>query len=117
MKQFIRQRLKTNEGILFVIFLTAFILMSILSPGRFLSRGNLQSMAYQLPEFGILALSMMLVIVSGGINLSLTYLATLSMIVGGLVMAVVNDLRQNRRLEFVNRSKRLILEPPKGGCC
>jgi simple sugar transport system permease protein len=87
MKQFIQQRLKTNEGILFILFLAAFILMSILSPGRFLSRGNLQSMAYQLPEFGILALSMMLVIVSGGINLSLTYLATLSMIVGGLAMA------------------------------
>jgi simple sugar transport system permease protein len=89
MKQFIQQRLKTNEGILFVIFLAAFILMSILSPGRFLSRGNLQSMAYQLPEFGILALSMMLVIVSGGINLSLTFLATLSMIAGGLVMAEI----------------------------
>jgi simple sugar transport system permease protein len=91
MKQFIQQRLKTslktNEGILFVIFLAVFILMSVLSPGRFLSRGNLQSMAYQLPEFGILTLSMMLVIVSGGINLSLTYMATLSMIVGGMVMA------------------------------
>jgi simple sugar transport system permease protein len=89
MKQFIRQRLKTNEGILFVIFLAAFILMSILSPGRFLSRGNLQSMAYQLPEFGILALSMMLVIVSGGINLSITFTATLAMIVGGLAMAAI----------------------------
>jgi simple sugar transport system permease protein len=93
MKQFIQQRLKTllktNEGILFVIFLAAFLLMSILSPGRFLSRGNLQSMAYQLPEFGILALSMMLVIVSGGINLSLIYLATLSMIIGGLVMVAI----------------------------
>ncbi|MDR2021541.1 MAG: ABC transporter permease [Treponema sp.] len=87
MKQAITQRLKTNEGILFVLFIAAFALMSILSPGRFLSRGNLQSMAYQLPEFGILALSMMLVIVSGGINLSLTFMATLSMIVGGLVMA------------------------------
>jgi simple sugar transport system permease protein len=89
MKQFIQQRLKTNEGILFVIFVAAFILMSILSPGRFLSRGNLQSMAYQLPEFGILALSMMLVIVSGGINLSLTYLATLAMICGGMAMAAI----------------------------
>jgi simple sugar transport system permease protein len=89
MKQAIQQRLKTNEGILFVIFIAAFILMSVLSPGRFLSRGNLQSMAFQLPEFGILALSMMLVIVSGGINLSLTYLATLSMIVGGLAMAAI----------------------------
>jgi simple sugar transport system permease protein len=89
MKQFIQQRLKTNEGILFVIFIAAFILMSILSPGRFLSKGNLQSMAYQLPEFGILALSMMLVIVSGGINLSVTFTATLAMIVGGLAMAAV----------------------------
>jgi simple sugar transport system permease protein len=91
MKQPILQKLKTNEGILFVIFIAAFILMSILSPGRFLSRGNLQSMAYQLPEFGILALSMMLVIVSGGINLSLTYTATLSMIVGGLAMASITQ--------------------------
>jgi simple sugar transport system permease protein len=89
MKQAIIHRLKTNEGILFVIFIAAFILMSILSPGRFLSRGNLQSMAYQLPEFGILALSMMLVIVSGGINLSLTYTSTLAMIVGGLAMAAI----------------------------
>jgi simple sugar transport system permease protein len=89
MKQAVLQKLRTNEGILFVIFIMTFILMSILSPGRFLSRGNLQSMAYQLPEFGILALSMMLVIVSGGINLSLTYSATLSMIVGGLAMAAI----------------------------
>jgi simple sugar transport system permease protein len=91
MKQAILQKLKTNEGILFVIFIAAFILMSALSPGRFLSRGNLLSMAYQLPEFGILSLSMMLVIVSGGINLSLTYMATLSMIVGGLAMASITQ--------------------------
>ncbi|MDR2552101.1 MAG: ABC transporter permease [Treponema sp.] len=89
MKRSISRNLKSSEGILFIIFVAAFILMSILSPGRFLSRGNLQSMAYQLPEFGILALSMMLVIVSGGINLSLTYMATLSMIVGGLAMAAI----------------------------
>ncbi|MDR0722327.1 MAG: ABC transporter permease [Treponema sp.] len=85
----VKSLLKTNEGILFVIFILVFILMTILSPGRFLSRGNLQSMAYQLPEFGILTLSMMLVIISGGINLSLTYMATLSMIVGGLAMASI----------------------------
>ena len=85
----LRAALKTNESILFIVFVLVFILMSILSPDRFLSRGNIQSMAYQLPEFGILALSMMLVIVSGGINLSLTYTATLSMIVGGLAMATL----------------------------
>ncbi|MDR2493765.1 MAG: ABC transporter permease [Spirochaetaceae bacterium] len=81
--------LKTNEGILFALFIVVFTLMAILSPGRFLSRGNLQSMAYQLPEFGILALSMTLVIVAGGINLSLTFSATLSMIIGGVAMAAV----------------------------
>jgi ribose/xylose/arabinose/galactoside ABC-type transport system permease subunit len=61
--------------------------MSILSPGRFLSAYNLQSMAYQLPEFGIFALAMMVTIVSGGINLSITYTASLATIIGGLVMS------------------------------
>ena len=87
MKQAIVQKLKTNEGILFFIFIAAFVLMSFLSPGRFFRLYNLQSMAYQLPEFGILALSMTMVIVSGGINLSLVFTATLSMIIGGFVMA------------------------------
>ena len=44
-------------------------------------------MAYQIPEFGILALSMMLVIMTGGMNLSLTFSAALGMIIGGLVMS------------------------------
>ncbi len=87
MKSKIKSAAASKEGILFGIFLIIFILMSLLSPGQFLRLYNLQSMAYQLPEFGILALSMMLVVVTGGINLSLTYTATLSMIVGGLVMA------------------------------
>lgn len=87
MKSRFKKIIASKEGILFSIFIFIFILMSLLSPGQFLSLYNLQSMAYQLPEFGILALSMMLVVVTGGINLSLTYTATLSMIVGGLVMA------------------------------
>ncbi len=63
--------------------------MTILSPRRFLSNYNLQSLAYQLPEFGILSLSMMLIIITGGINLSLTFSATLAMIVGGLAMSTL----------------------------
>jgi hypothetical protein len=31
------------------------------------------------------------------------------------VLLIVTNLRQSRRLEFVNRSKRLKLAPPKGG--
>lgn len=89
MKMQLKKLTGTKEGVLIIIFLLLFILMSLISPGRFLSINNLQSMAYQLPEFGILALSMMLVIISGGINLSLTYTATLSMIIGGLAMSSV----------------------------
>ncbi|MGO8694728.1 MAG: ABC transporter permease [Rectinemataceae bacterium] len=48
-------------------------------------------MAYQLPEFGILAIAMMVVIVSGGINLSITFTATLSSIVGGVVIVAMNQ--------------------------
>ena len=87
MKDNLKRLLKSKEAILFVIFLVIFAFMSILSPDRFLKLYNLQSMAYQLPEFGILALSMMIVIVTGGINLSVTYTATLSMIVGGFFMS------------------------------
>lgn len=78
---------KSTEGVLFIIFLLIFGLMSILSPGKFLSGYNLQSMAYQLPEFGLFALAMMMVIMTGGINLSLTFTSTLGMICGGIFMA------------------------------
>jgi ribose/xylose/arabinose/galactoside ABC-type transport system permease subunit len=48
-------------------------------------------MAFQLPEFGILAIAMMVVIVSGGINLSITYTATLSSIVGAVAIVAMNQ--------------------------
>ena len=72
MKNQLRGALGSKGALLLLTFLVVFALMSILSPRRFLSLYNLQSMAYQLPEFGILALSMMVVIVTGGINLSVT---------------------------------------------
>jgi ribose/xylose/arabinose/galactoside ABC-type transport system permease subunit len=78
---------KNKEAALFLIMVGMFILMSILSPTTFLTWRNIQSMAYQLPEFGILSIAMMMVIVSGGINLSITFTAALSSIVGGLVLS------------------------------
>ena len=54
-----------------MIFIAIFILMAVLSP-RFLSTYNLQTMAFQLPEFGLIALGMMIAIHTGGINLSIT---------------------------------------------
>lgn len=83
----IRNITKSTEGVLFIIFLIIFGLMTILSPGKFLTIFNLQSMAYQLPEFGLFSLAMMMVIMTGGINLSLTFTSTLGMICGGIFMA------------------------------
>lgn len=83
--------IKRKEFVLFVIFILVFALMSVLSPGQFLSAGNIQSMAFQLPEFGILAIAMMSAIVSGGINLSITYTATLSSVIGAVIMVAMNQ--------------------------
>lgn len=63
-----------------------FILMSILSPGQFLRIENLQSMAFQLPELGLLSLAMMITMLTGGIDLSIIATANLTGIVTALIL-------------------------------
>lgn len=60
-----------NYILLGVILGIACIVSTVLDPSRFLSFANLQSMAFQLPELGILSLGMMIAILTGGINLSI----------------------------------------------
>ncbi len=79
--------LANNNIFLFFVAFILFILMATISPDRFLSIANLQSMAYQIPEFGLLSLSMTLIIFTGGINLSLVFSAVLPMIFGGLILS------------------------------
>ncbi|SMQ63496.1 monosaccharide ABC transporter membrane protein, CUT2 family [Bacillus sp. OV166] len=67
----------SKENILGLIALGLFILMGISVPG-FFSSNNLNNMMFQLPEFGLIALAMMVVIITGGIDLSMTYTAALS---------------------------------------
>jgi len=67
----------SKESTLGIIAVTTIILMALISPG-FLSSNNIDSMMFQLPEFGLLSLAMMVVIITGGIDLSITYLAALS---------------------------------------
>lgn len=69
-------------GVILVILMGMF---SIMLPGRFLHPNNLQSMAFQLPELGILALAMMVTMLTGGINLSIISSANLS----GIIMALI----------------------------
>ncbi|MBT2725833.1 ABC transporter permease [Bacillus sp. ISL-75] len=67
----------SKESVLGLIALVLIIGMSLIAPG-FLSQQNINNMLFQIPEFGLIALAMMVVIVTGGINLSITYSAALS---------------------------------------
>ena len=53
--------------------------------GNFLSATTFTSIAFQLPELGLLTLAMLMPIISGGFNLAITFTANLS----GLAMAAV----------------------------
>jgi simple sugar transport system permease protein len=72
--------------ILFIIMIVAFSVMSLLNPTRFMRLGNFQSMAFQMPELGILSLAMMITILSGGINLAIIATANLSGIITALIL-------------------------------
>ncbi|MCD6123134.1 MAG: ABC transporter permease [Spirochaetales bacterium] len=63
-----------------------FVLMSLLIPGQFLRIANLQSMAFQLPELGLLSLAMMITMLTGGIDLSIIATANLTGIVTALIL-------------------------------
>jgi simple sugar transport system permease protein len=76
----------SKENILGLIAAGLFVLMSFSVPG-FFSSNNLNNMMFQLPEFGLIALAMMVVIVTGGIDLSITYTAALS----GVTIALVSS--------------------------
>lgn len=71
---------------LFIIALVIFIAFSLLLPGKFLTVRNMQSMAVQLPEFGILAFAIMITMLTGGIDLSIVGAANLSAIVAAMLL-------------------------------
>lgn len=76
---------------LLVIAVFVFGLMSVLSPDRFLSTQNLTSMAFQFPEFAILALAMTIAMMTGGIDLSVVGVANLSAVVAALILTQFSD--------------------------
>lgn len=88
----------SKERILLIVFALVFIALSFLSPDKFLTVTNIRSMAFQLPEFGILALAMMVPILTGGINLSLVTTATLGGVVSATVMASLYKQNWNETL-------------------
>jgi simple sugar transport system permease protein len=68
------------------LILIAAIVFTSLAPARFLSGDSLRSIAFQMPELGILALAMMIPLMSGGLNLAIIATANLSALVMAAIM-------------------------------
>jgi len=71
---------------LFGIALVIFIGFSLLLPDKFFTVRNMQSMAVQFPEFGLLAFAILITMLTGGIDLSIVGAANLSAIVAALII-------------------------------
>ena len=81
-------KLGTSDNLtLFIIMIGTITVMSIFLPEKFLRLVNFQSMASQFPEYGLLALGIMLAMITGGIDLSVVSIANLSGVVGAMVLA------------------------------
>ena len=72
---------------LFCAFALVLILMAILVPDKFFTVRNFQSMATQFPELGFLTIGAALVLITGGIDLSVCGTAVLSGIVAARILA------------------------------
>ncbi len=75
-----------NFLLLLAITIIIFVVMSFLKPKVYPTSQNINSMAFQLSEVGILTIGMMFAMLIGGIDLSVNATANLAAIVSGLTM-------------------------------
>ena len=68
------------------ILLAVILLMTLATSGKFLSKGNLNAFASQIPELGLLSLATMVVMITNGINLSIISSANLVGVTMALMM-------------------------------
>jgi simple sugar transport system permease protein len=84
------QRLRSThlEGQTFLLLGVFIVLAAFFSitESRFLTNRSITSMAFQLPEIGVLSLAMMITILVGGINLSVNATSNLAAVVAGLFL-------------------------------
>jgi simple sugar transport system permease protein len=75
-----------------ILLLGVFIVLVIffaVTRDTFLTQRSITSMAFQLPELGVLALAMMITILTGGINLSVNATSNLAAVLAGLFLVKV----------------------------
>lgn len=80
-------KINSTLYMLIILFILLTLFLSILLPGKIFTIGNFQSVSFQLPELGILAMAMMLTMLSGGINLSIIATANLSGIITAAILS------------------------------
>ena len=61
----------SNSGGLLALLVALVVFFALLLPDRFPTFGTAQSMMFQLPELGLLALAMVIPLISGGLNLAI----------------------------------------------
>jgi simple sugar transport system permease protein len=76
--------------------------MSVMNPRVFLGPSNLRSMAFQCPEFALLALAVMLAMLTGGIDLSIVGTALMSATLGVLLMGTLPASSESSFLSFLS---------------
>ncbi len=80
--------IKSSKNLtLFIIMMVIFAMLSIAMPSKFLTGINLQSMASQFPEFGLLALAMMMAMITGGIDLSVVSISNFTGVIAALILS------------------------------
>ena len=72
---------------LLVVTAVLFVLMALLRPNLFLRASNFTSMGYQIPELGLYSVAMMLVMLSGGIDLSTVPIGNLSGVISATIIS------------------------------
>lgn len=82
----------SNNLTLLAIFLVVTTVMSVFMPSQFMTLRNFQSMGLQFPEYGLLALANMLAMVTGGIDLSVVSIASLSGVVSASLLSQYQTL-------------------------
>lgn len=91
-------KVRKNElTVLALIMVVVLLGMIVVTGGAFMTLGNLQGMAFQLPELGLFALAMMVVLITGGINLSI--IATANMV--GITCALIMKAMEGSAPSFV----------------
>lgn len=92
-----------NQTWLFLFMIVTFVGMGLIRPQSYFSFRNFESMAFQFPEVGILAIGVMLAIISGGIDLSMVGSANLAGILSAMFMvkAIPANATKGQQIFFV----------------